>query len=71
LALDTGFRRDFTAKYAHYQLRDNINGSRYHVVSKEMERLLGISGSIQRNSTPRIIIEDMYLKNLKDLLFLD
>lgn len=53
------------------QLRDNINGSHYHVVSKEMERLLGISGSIQRSSTPRIIIEDMYLKNLRNLLSLD
>jgi len=53
------------------QLRDNINGSRYHVVSREMERLLGISGSIQRSSTPRMIIDDMCLKNLKDLLCLD
>lgn len=53
------------------QLRNNIKGSRYHVVSKEMERLLGISGSIQRSSTPRIIIEEMYLKNLRYLLSLD
>lgn len=53
------------------QLRNNIKGSRYHVVSREMERLLGISGSIQRSSTPRIIIEEIYLKNMRDLLGLD
>ncbi|MFZ2472161.1 MAG: hypothetical protein WAW52_09515 [Methanothrix sp.] len=53
------------------QLRNNIKGSRYHAVSKEMERLLGISGSIQRSSTPRIIIEEIHLKNLRDLLGLD
>ena len=53
------------------QLRDNIKGRRYHVVSKEMERSLGVSGSIQRSSTPRIIVEEMYLKNLRDLLSQD
>jgi hypothetical protein len=44
------------------QLRNNIKGSRYHVVSKEMERLLGVSGSIQRSSTLRNIIEECTLK---------
>lgn len=53
------------------RLRNNIKGGRYHVVSKEMERLLGISGSIQRSSTPRIIVEEIYLKNLRELLGLD
>jgi hypothetical protein len=53
------------------QLRSNIKGSHYHAVSNQMEKLLGISGSIQRSSTPRVIFEEMYLQNLRTLLGLD
>lgn len=50
------------------QLKKDCRGSRYHVVSKEMEKLLGIKGSIQRAATPRIITDEIKIQNLKDLL---
>jgi hypothetical protein len=50
------------------QLKKDRRGSRYHVVSKEMEQLLGIAGSIQRAATPRIITDEMKVRNLKNIL---
>lgn len=46
----------------------NKIGRPYHAVSKEMEKLLGIKGSIQRSIPPRMIREPEYVKNLKKLL---
>lgn len=46
----------------------NKIGRKYHAVSKDMERLLGISGSIQRSIPPRFIEENNNLKNLLKLL---
>ncbi|WP_414469223.1 hypothetical protein [Methanobacterium sp. ACI-7] len=48
--------------------RLNKIGRRYHAVSAEMEKLLGISGSIQRSIPPRIIKNKENLKNLLKLL---
>lgn len=48
--------------------RLNKIGRKYHAVSKEMEELLGIKGSIQRSIPPRIIEKDESLENLKMLL---
>lgn len=52
------------------QKRLNKEGRAYHAVSDEMEKLLGISGSIQRSSTPRVIEDENYIKNIKQLLAL-
>ena len=53
------------------QLKRDRRGSRYHAVSDEMEQLLGITGSIQRAATPRVITDDTRIINLKILkLFL-
>jgi hypothetical protein len=46
----------------------NKNGITYHAVSKKIEKLLGISGSIQRSIPPRIIKNKNNIKNLKQLL---
>lgn len=43
-------------------------GKPYHAVSKKMEGLLGISGSIQRSIPPRFIYEQKYVTNLKKVL---
>lgn len=48
----------------------NKIGRNYHAVSKEMETLLGIGGSIQRSIPPRFVI-GYHLENLKDLLALN
>lgn len=45
----------------------NKIGRNYHAVSKEMEALLGISGSIQRSIPPRFVVGS-HVENLKDLL---
>ncbi len=45
-------------------------GRPYQAVSKKMQKLLGISGSIQRSIPPRFIYEDVYIKNLKKLLYI-
>lgn len=50
------------------QLKKDRRGSRYHVVSEEMENLLGITGSIQRAATPRVISDEINIKNLKTVL---
>jgi hypothetical protein len=50
------------------QLKRDSRGSRYHVVSEEMEKLLGIRGSIQRAATPRIITDEVRIQNLKNIL---
>lgn len=43
-------------------------GRPYQVVSKKMEKMLGISGSIQRSIPPRFIYESKYIDNLKKIL---
>jgi len=43
-------------------------GKPYQAVSKEMEVLLGISGSIQRSIPPRFIMNENNLNNLKHIL---
>jgi len=43
-------------------------GRSYHAVSPEMEEQLGITGSIQRSIPPRIIKNDDYLINLRNIL---
>ena len=43
-------------------------GRNYHAVSDEMEKLLGISGSIQRSIPPRFVYDCVYLNNLKIIL---
>ena len=43
-------------------------GRPYQAVSNEMEKLLGISGSIQRSIPPRFIHESKYVDNLKIIL---
>ena len=48
--------------------RLNKIGRKYHAVSKEMEGLIGIRGSIQRSIPPRMIKDNEYLENLKALL---
>ena len=50
------------------QLKLDKLGKPYHAVSKEMERLLGISGSIQRSIPPRLIYEQKHVINLKKIL---
>jgi len=50
------------------QKKLNKIGRNYHAVSPEMEKLLGIKGSIQRSIPPRFIIDGKKLKNLKGLL---
>lgn len=46
----------------------NKIGRSYHAVSNEMEKLLGIKGSIQRSIPPRMIRGPEYMENLKTLL---
>jgi Nucleotide modification associated domain 3 len=46
----------------------NKIGKPYHAVSKEMEKNLGIKGSIQRSIPPRTIKNQKNLENLKELL---
>jgi Nucleotide modification associated domain 3 len=46
----------------------NKIGRQYHVVSPEMEELLGIKGSIQRSIPPRFIKDEKNIKNLKQIL---
>ncbi len=46
----------------------NKIGRSYHAVSPEMEKLLGIKGSIQRSIPPRIIRDPKCIENLKTLL---
>jgi len=46
----------------------NKIGRPYHAVSKEMEKLLGIKGSIQRSIPPRMIRDPDCVENLKKLL---
>jgi hypothetical protein len=48
--------------------RLNKIGRKYHAVSKEMEDLIGIKGSIQRSIPPRIIEDSENLENLYELL---
>lgn len=50
------------------EFRLNKISRRYHVVSKKMENLLGIRGSIQRSIPPRIIEENEFLENLMKIL---
>lgn len=50
------------------QKKLNKIGRNYHAVSPEMEKLLGIEGSIQRSIPPRFISDEDKLKNLKGLL---
>jgi hypothetical protein len=46
----------------------NKIGRSYHAVSPEMEKLLGIKGSIQRSIPPRMIRDLEHVENLKILL---
>lgn len=46
----------------------NKVGRHYHAVSPEMEKLLGIKGSIQRSIPPRMIKDPEYMENLKKML---
>jgi hypothetical protein len=48
--------------------RPDKMGRNYHAVSPEMEKLLGIKGSIQRSIPPRMITDEIYLENLKKLM---
>lgn len=50
------------------QKKLNKIGRNYHAVSPEMEKLLGVKGSIQRSIPPRFIRDENKLKNLKGLL---
>ncbi|MEA3378920.1 MAG: hypothetical protein U9Q69_04755 [Nanoarchaeota archaeon] len=50
------------------ELKLNKIGRHYHGVSKEMEKLLGIAGSIQRSIPPRFIQGNVHLSNLKEML---
>jgi len=43
-------------------------GRPYQAVSNKMQRMLGISGSIQRSIPPRFIYESNYIDNLKKIL---
>ncbi len=45
-------------------------GRPYHAVSKDMEKLLGVQGSIQRSIPPRFIEDPQYLKNLFKILMI-
>jgi hypothetical protein len=46
----------------------NKVGRPYHAVSNEMEKLLGIKGSIQRSIPPRMIKDPECVENLNELL---
>lgn len=46
----------------------NKIGRSYHAVSPEMEKLLGIKGSIQRSIPPRMIRNSECIENLKKIL---
>ena len=48
--------------------RLNKIGRKYHAVSKEMEDLMGIKGSIQRSIPPRMIEDNENLENLLKIL---
>lgn len=48
--------------------KTDVRGHPYHAVSPKMEKLLGVSGSIQRSIPVRIIREEKYLRNLRKLL---
>ena len=48
--------------------RPDRRGRHYHAVSKKMEKLLGIKGSIQRSVPPRMIVNKPYIDNLKKLI---
>jgi len=50
------------------QTKYDKNGKPYQAVSKKMEKLLGISGSIQRSIPPRFISSENNVRNLKSLL---
>lgn len=50
------------------ELRLNKIGRKYHAVSKEMEDLMGIKGSIQRSIPPRMVENNENLDNLLKLL---
>jgi len=50
------------------QTKHNRIGKSYQAVSREMEDMLGISGSIQRSIPPRFIMDESNLKNLKHIL---
>jgi len=52
------------------QMKYNRIGKPYQVVSKEMELLLGLHGSIQRSIPPRLIMNENNLKNLGQILAL-
>jgi hypothetical protein len=46
----------------------NKNGKPYQAVSDEMEKLLGISGSIQRSIPPRFITNENNINDLEHIL---
>lgn len=48
--------------------KTDVRGHPYHAVSPKMEKLLGVSGSIQRSIPVRIIREEKHLRNLRKLL---
>jgi len=50
------------------QTKYDRNGRPYQAVSKKMEKILGISGSIQRSIPPRFIRSENNIRNLKSLL---
>jgi len=50
------------------QTKYDRNGKPYQAVSKKMEKMLGISGSIQRSIPPRFISSENNVSNLKSLL---
>ncbi|MGB9978394.1 hypothetical protein [Methanobacterium sp.] len=54
-------------KIGDFQALNKI-GRSYHAVSPEIEKLLGIKGSIQRSIPPRMIKGHEYVENLKILL---
>lgn len=49
-------------------VRYSVNGRPYYAVSKKMERLLGVTGSIQRCIPPRFIKNQDDIQNLKQIL---
>ena len=50
------------------QTKYDKNGKPYQAVSDKMEKLLGISGSIQRSIPPRFITNENNINNLKHIL---
>jgi len=50
------------------ELKSDKRGRQYQGVSKDMEKLLGIAGSIQRSIPPRFIYGGIHLSNLKEIL---